>query len=69
MKQVLKSLKHNGIYIPHYESKGFTIKNSRGKHKTDLQERADGSCLDKEKAVGSFASRQSLYEKLHERIS
>jgi DNA topoisomerase-1 len=26
MKQVMKSLKHNGIYVPPYESKGFSIK-------------------------------------------
>jgi len=26
MKQVMKSLKHNGIYVPSYDYKGFTIK-------------------------------------------
>ena len=26
MKQVLKTLKHNGIFVPQYEPKGFTIK-------------------------------------------
>ncbi len=26
MKHVLKSLKHNGVYVPPYDSKGFTVK-------------------------------------------
>jgi hypothetical protein len=26
MKQVMKSLKHNGIYVPVYDPKGFSIK-------------------------------------------
>ena len=26
MKHVLKSLKHNGIYVPQYELKGFKVK-------------------------------------------
>ena len=26
MKHVLKSLKHNGIYVPRYEAKGFKLK-------------------------------------------
>ena len=26
MKQVMKSLKHNGIYVPVYDHKGFSIK-------------------------------------------
>ena len=26
MKQVMKSLKHNGIYVPAYDYKGFSIK-------------------------------------------
>ena len=25
MKQVMKSLKHNGIYVPEYDYKGFSI--------------------------------------------
>jgi hypothetical protein len=25
MRQVLKSLKHNGIFVPEYKSQGFTV--------------------------------------------
>ena len=56
MKHVLKSLKHNGIFVPQYEPKGFAVK-IQGLHgKADSEERADGCRVDKEKAVRRFAS-------------
>ena len=35
MRHVMKSLKHNGIFVPVYDYKGFSIKIRRSNHKAD----------------------------------
>ena len=51
MKQVLKNMEHNGVYVPQYDCKGFTIK--IGDHKIKLSEKTE------QMAVAWIRKRQS----------
>ncbi len=60
MKHVMKSLKHNGIFVPIYDYKGFNIKINGQTVKLTPKERADGGCMGKKNIINRLAARPSF---------
>ena len=60
MKHVMKSLQHNGIFVPIYDYKGFNIKINGQTLKADAKERADGGCMGKKNVINCLAAGPSF---------
>ena len=68
MKHVMKSLKHNGIYVPPYDLKGFTIK-IQGQTIKLTEKRAYGGGLGTQSPLNYYTTtRQGFHKELYERI-
>ena len=69
MKHVLKSLKHNGIYVPPYDLKGFGIKIQGQPIKLTQKSEQMAVAWMPPSLSQLYLPRQGFYEELHAGIS
>ncbi len=69
MKHVMKSLKHNGIFVPIYDYKGFSIKINGQTVKLTPKSEQMAVAWVRKSLINRFSARQSFQKEFHERVS
>ena len=70
MKHVMKSLKHNGIFVPPYDLKGFSVKIQGQTIKLTEKSEPMAMAWSTQSSINHHTTaRQGIYKKLYERIS